>query len=192
MGAAEGGGAAGAGWALRARRAPAPRGRPRRWCAGALVASHFARQHSCSNSRPRPPDRLSQGDNQHTIVLLQTGPGRSSRTFSDYETVPAAMDGALNKKFSLTPRRGGSAAVPNEAGVASILLSGRGPPPPWRLSRRPAAPQSVRRRRECRARSAPTGPGGKIVQERVLDGSVCYNKITKTLVFGAKRGLAGG
>lgn len=33
------------------------------------------------------------GDRAHTILLLQTGPGKGSRTFMDFETVTLAMDG---------------------------------------------------------------------------------------------------
>jgi hypothetical protein len=37
--------------------------------------------------------RLLQGDRAHTILLMQTGPAKASRTFMDYETVTLAMDG---------------------------------------------------------------------------------------------------
>ncbi|GAB4821677.1 hypothetical protein N2152v2_008723 [Parachlorella kessleri] len=36
---------------------------------------------------------LMQGDRAHTILLMQTGPDKRSRTFMDYETVTLAMDG---------------------------------------------------------------------------------------------------
>ena len=31
--------------------------------------------------------------NRHTIILVQPTPGKASRTFADFETVPLAMDG---------------------------------------------------------------------------------------------------
>eukprot|EP00252_Welwitschia_mirabilis_P027821 TRINITY_DN9697_c0_g1_i1.p1 TRINITY_DN9697_c0_g1~~TRINITY_DN9697_c0_g1_i1.p1 ORF type:complete len:104 (-),score=16.52 TRINITY_DN9697_c0_g1_i1:228-539(-) len=31
--------------------------------------------------------------NRHTIILMQTGPNRSSRTFMDFESTSQAMDG---------------------------------------------------------------------------------------------------
>lgn len=37
--------------------------------------------------------RRPQGDRAHTILLLQHGPNKNSRTFMDYETVIQAMDG---------------------------------------------------------------------------------------------------
>lgn len=36
-----------------------------------------------------------QGDRAHTILLLQQGPAKTSRTFMDFETVTLAMDGKL-------------------------------------------------------------------------------------------------
>ena len=33
------------------------------------------------------------GDRAHTILLVQHGPSKNSRTFMDYETVTLAMDG---------------------------------------------------------------------------------------------------
>lgn len=56
----------------------------------------------------RPPlpvaSRASQGDNRHTIVLVQPTKNKASRTFLDYEKISLAMDGARPTSRSPDPR----------------------------------------------------------------------------------------